>query len=333
MREVFETAFRSFYKNCKVESIENEAMDVGGGDSEASNMRALIYVHFDRDGIVDPYVEYALRQYRPFVDHLVFVSPSVKELTLTQKRLVDCFVPRENSGYDFGSWRDGLLAMDARRYDEIVFANDSVYGPLWSPRTLLDFGRERGLDFWGMVMSDQAVVNEFSNPHIQSWFFVANQNVLRSNGFQEFWGSVEPVNKKSEIIQRFEIGLSKSVREAGFRLGALYDKKEGAWNRLKTAIHESSLMDLSRTLRLWRRSVRNNRNPCEGDWDSVLESGVPFVKVSLFRLNPYGRKLERVFRKLNEDSALCTEEMIQHLSRIKVDLKSRRKHESSHLSL
>ncbi len=292
--------------------------------TKLNGMRALIYVHFDRDGIVDPYVEYALRQYRPFVDHLVFVSPSVKELTRTQKQLVDCFVPRENIGYDFGSWRDGLLALDVDCYDEIVFANDSVYGPLWSPGPVLEFGRLRGLDFWGLVMSDQTIANGISIPHIQSWFFVAGREVVRSNGFQEFWRGIEPVHKKSEIIQRFEIGLSNSVRQAGFKMGALYDKKEDPWTRFKTAMNESSLTDFSRTLRLLRRSIRSNRNPCEGDWESVLDSGVPFIKVSLLRLNPYGRKLERVFQKLNEASDFCTEKMIQHLSRMRDDSTSRR---------
>ncbi len=111
-------------------------------------MRALIYVHFDRDGIVDPYVEFALAQYRPHVDHLVFVSPSVRELTAKQKSLVDHFVSRENIGYDFGSWRDGLSTVDLDRFEEILFANDSVYGPLWSPGLVLEFGRQRDLDFW-----------------------------------------------------------------------------------------------------------------------------------------------------------------------------------------
>jgi lipopolysaccharide biosynthesis protein len=287
-------------------------------------MRALIYVHYDRDGIVDPHVEYALAQYRPHVDHMVFVSPSVRELTPKQKGLVDDFVPRENIGYDFGSWRDGLLSLDADRYEEIVFANDSVYGPLWSPGPVLEFGLERNLDFWGMVMSDQTVTPGVASPHVQSWFFAARKKLIQSEAFQSFWQRIEPVGTKREIIQRFEVGLSNSVREAGFQLGAIYEKKEDPWTRFKTAINESSLTDFSRTLRLLRRSVRSNRNPCEGDWESVLGCGVPFVKVSLFRLNPYGRKLERVFHKLNEASDFCTEKMIQHLSRMRDNSTSRR---------
>ncbi|MFN7875663.1 MAG: rhamnan synthesis F family protein [Pirellula sp.] len=279
-------------------------------------MRALIYVHFDRDGIVDPHVEYALAQYRPYVDHLVFVSPSVKELSPTQRVLVDSFVPRENIGYDFGSWRDGLQSLDTDRYEEIIFANDSVYGPLWSPGPVLEFGRERDLDFWGMVKSDQSISGGVPCPHIQSWFFAARTRLIQSDPFQNFWQGIKPVGTKREIIQKFEIGLTESVHRGGFSMGAVYDKKTSMLDRVKTAMREASLAELSRTWRLLRRSLWQNRNPSEGDWDTLLASGVPFVKVSLLRLNPYGRKLHRITERLYTEKSFDVEMINRHLSRI-----------------
>lgn len=279
-------------------------------------MRALIYVHFDRDGIVDPHVEYALAQYRPYVDHLVFVSPSVSELTPKQKTLVDCFVPRENIGYDFGSWRDGLLSLDTDRYEEVLFANDSVYGPLWSPGPVLEFGRERDLDFWGMVISDQTVSGGVARPHIQSWFFAAKKRLIQSDPFQNFWRGIEAVATKREIIQRFEIGLTESVHRGGFSMGAVYDKKKRFFDRVKTAMRDASFSELSRTWRLLRRSVRSNRNPSEGDWDAVLAGGVPFLKVSLFRLNPYGRRIKNAWKYLQEKASMDSELIANHLGRI-----------------
>lgn len=279
-------------------------------------MRALIYVHFDRDGIVDPYVEFALAQYRPHVDHLVFVSPSVRELTAKQKSLVDHFVSRENIGYDFGSWRDGLSTVDLDRFEEILFANDSVYGPLWSPGPVLEFGRERDLDFWGMVMSDQSVSPGVVTPHVQSWFFAARKELIRSEVFQRFWQGIQAVETKREIIQRFEVGLTESVRRGGFSIGAVYDAKKSLIDRMCTAVRESSLIELARTWRLLRRSVRGNRNPSEGDWDAVLAGGVPFLKVSLFRLNPYGRRIENAWKYLQDKASMDSELIANHLGRI-----------------
>lgn len=286
---------------------------------ERDEMRALIYVHFDRDGIVDPHVEFALSQYRPHVDHLVFVSPSVKELTQKQKSLVDSFVPRENIGYDFGSWRDGLLSLDADRYEEIVFANDSVYGPLWSPGSVLDFGRERNLDFWGMVMSDQMITPGVAAPHVQSWFFSASKKLIQSEAFQSFWQGIEAVGTKREIIQRFEVGLTKSVLGGGYSIGAVYDAKKSLVARVRTAVREASITEISRTWRLLRRSVRKNRNPSEGDWDAVLASGVPFVKVSLLRLNPYGRSMQQIIDHVTKQSDLYAQLIESHIKRLCMD--------------
>jgi len=279
-------------------------------------MRALIYVHFDRDGIVDPHVEFALAQYRPHFDHTVFVSPSVKELAPTQKSLVDSFVPRENIGYDFGSWRDGLQSLEADRYEEIVFANDSVYGPLWSPGAVLEFGRQRDLDFWGMVKSDQSVSGSVASPHIQSWFFAARKRLIQSDAFQNFWLGVEPVGSKREIIQRFEVGLTETVVGGGYRVGAVYESKKSLNARIMTALRESSVREFSRTWRLVRRSLRSNRNPSEGDWEAVIASGVPFIKVSLLRLNPYGRNLDYVMKYLTERAGLGSRLVANHLNRL-----------------
>lgn len=265
-------------------------------------MRALIYVHFDRDGIVDPHVEFALSQYRTLVDHLVFVSASVRELTAKQKSLVDSFIARENIGYDFGSWKDGFRSLDVNMFEELLFANDSVYGPLWSAKDVIEFGKDQNLDFWGMVMSDQTISEKQFYRHIQSWFFGVRKRLLASAEFDGFWTRIEPVSSKREIIRRFEIGLTETIVEARARIGAVHDTKKGLLARLITGMQESSPLAPSRSWRLLRRCIRRNRNPAEADWETLWNSGVPFLKVSLFRLNPYGRNLASVIKRIANDT-------------------------------
>jgi hypothetical protein len=96
----------------------------------------------------------------------------------------------------------------------------------------------------------------------------------------------------------------------------VYDAKKSLMSRVRTAVGESSITELSRTWRLLRRSVRKNRNPSEGDWDAVLASGVPFLKVSLLRLNPYGRKLERIIKKIRTETSFEIGMIKSHLLRI-----------------
>ncbi|MFN9074132.1 MAG: rhamnan synthesis F family protein, partial [Hyphomonadaceae bacterium] len=76
--------------------------------------RALIFAHFDKDGLVDPYVIHALTVYRQYFSLVVFVT--VSDLSESEvdklKFLADRVIQRENYGYDFGSWRVGFEGVD-----------------------------------------------------------------------------------------------------------------------------------------------------------------------------------------------------------------------------
>lgn len=70
--------------------------------------RAIVLAHFDPDGVIDQYVIDARRRYRQVASRLVMVSASTHEPPAQARSLVDAFVPREKSGFDFGSWRAGI---------------------------------------------------------------------------------------------------------------------------------------------------------------------------------------------------------------------------------
>ena len=117
--------------------------------------RAILLAHYDRDGIIDPYVIAAAEEYRRFADKLVLVSVSAKVLPPDLYSVVDEFVPRDNVGYDFGSWRAGLEAIGTvSDFDEIICVNDSVYGPLFDLAPAITSPRHRDADFWGMTISE-----------------------------------------------------------------------------------------------------------------------------------------------------------------------------------
>ena len=115
--------------------------------------RALVYAHWDRDGVVDPYVIHALREYRAVVDRIVFVSTHCTNVSPALTSLADEIIVRDNEGFDFASWRAGLLRLDIPAYDEILFTNSSVYGPLWPIEGCLATAAARRSDLWGMTVS------------------------------------------------------------------------------------------------------------------------------------------------------------------------------------
>jgi hypothetical protein len=256
--------------------------------------RAVILAHYDRDGIVDPYVIRALHGYREIADRLVLVSASALSLPAELTAIVDDFLPRANVGYDFCSWRDGIARLgDPGQFDEIVCANDSVYGPLSDLSPVMTDSRVAGADFWGMVMSAQR------GDHVQSWFFAMRRPVIESPAFREFWESVEPQSSKEKVIDHYEVGLTEAFAGAGFRAAAIYDGRRCGLPTFRERCQNVSPLRLGLFGRHWRRVARMGPpfNPSELFWERACDAGVPYLKASIFKSNPYRVDVRRVLAR------------------------------------
>lgn len=278
--------------------------------------RAVVLVHYDPSGTIDPHVIHALAAYRRVAEQLVLVSNSARRLPAAAASLVDTFLPRANVGYDFCGWRDGLATLDRNDFDEIICVNDSVYGPLHDLAPLLEHGRVAGADLWGMVLSDQATGRAQPRiPHVQSWFFAMRRRLLTSSAYERFWSCVEPLASKRDVIDRYEVGFSRDVAAAGFRIAGVYDATRAGRVTLGELLPHVSLRDPRRSWRLVRKGRRRSHNPSELVWWRLLEAGVPYVKVGLFRINHYGVDTRRVLACLRQTTPYEVGMIDAHLAR------------------
>ena len=284
--------------------------------SRPPSRRAIVLAHFDPQGRFDPHVMHAARAYRQLATRLVLVSNGGGRLPRDLAELVDDYLPRPNAGYDFGAWKDGLATLDRGGFDEVVCVNDSVYGPLFDLAPAFDHPRTAAADLWGMVLSEQPTGRDRPRvPHVQSWFFAMRRPLLESAWFDNFWSAVEPAPTKREVVERFEIGLSRSAVEAGFRIAGLYDATTASRVALREVMPHISLTAPYRSWRLIRKSRRTPHNPSELVWWRLLEAGVPFVKVGLFRMNHYGIDLDRVLAELGRQTPFDLGLIHGHLAR------------------
>ena len=280
--------------------------------------RALVFAHYDRDGLFDPYVIDALHAFRRCMDHVTVVSTSAQHLPAALVPLVDRFIARQNVGYDFCSWRAGLAALEpTEQFDEIICANDSVYGPLFDLAAALSDARVADADLWGMCLSEQGTKRRGKNscPHIQSWFFGMRRPLIASQAFGDFWRSVVPLANKDDLIDRYELGMTEHFAAAGFRVAALYDARTAGRLSLREMWPHFSLWEPQRLLRLLKKSRRPRHNPSELAYKRLLDAGVPFAKVSLFRLNHYGLNLEHVMESLQRENHYDIHLIRDHLER------------------
>ena len=278
--------------------------------------RAIVLAHFDPHGHFDPHVHHALAAYRGHAERLVVVSNSARRLPANLARLVDGFVPRANVGYDFAAWQDGLATFRAADHDEVICVNDSVYGPLFDLGPALADARVAAADLWGMVLSDQNTSRSGPRvPHLQSWFLGMRRPLLEADAWGGFWHGLTTPSTKREVVEQNEIGFSARMAAAGFRLAGLYDATTAPRVTLAEVWPHLSPRHPRRSWRLLRKSRRLPHNPSELVWWRLWEAGVPYLKVSLLRVNHYGLDLGRVLTELRQASGYDPALVHGHLAR------------------
>lgn len=187
--------------------------------------RLLLYVHFDRDGLLDPHVVFQISRLAEEGFSIVFISnsPLDEESQQLLSPLVSRLVLRPNRGFDFGAWRDVILAMgrDAlAQWDELVLMNSTCYGPLCSLMPIFECMMEKGYDFWGLTQHEAA---EGFEAHVQSYFMVLRRAVFLSEVFFQFWHSLVDSESVMETVVKSEIGFSQALVHAGFVCGAFVE--------------------------------------------------------------------------------------------------------------
>ena len=246
-----------------------------------------LFAHYDRDGRIEDYVVYHLAcLHRAGVIPLfISTAPALDEHEL---RKIDPYCAavllRENLGIDFGSWRTGLLCWPQLwTAGSLIFANDSVYGPIGDLQAALDRMAGVACDFWGVTESLQL------RPHYQSYFWFFRRSSLQSQAFRDFCNSIFLLRDKDEVIRTYEVNMLQRLRRRGLRGAALVPASVGQTARENPTLHR---------------------------WRQVLAAGAPYLKVQLLRDNPHGQPIAdwpQVVQARGYDPGLIR----RHLERLK----------------
>jgi rhamnosyltransferase len=201
--------------------------------------RAAIFVFFDADGIAGDYIDYYLRELSKHVHRLIIVSngdikPETRALFLNFTKEV---YVRENKGFDAWAYKFGLEKIGWTHlsdYDEVILANDTVFGPVFPLHEVFDAMTARNADFWGVTSHNGIPGGDFTGcnpygfipPHIQSYFVVFGSKVLKSLSFSTYWNELDPIRNWNEAVGKFETCMTHYFECAGFAWGAYVDVPE-----------------------------------------------------------------------------------------------------------
>lgn len=185
-----------------------------------------VYATYDVEGKVDEYILYALCELKKVVNEIYIVSNN--RISLEDKKklfFVDQIYEREDVGFDVGGFAYVMSSIMAEKrlddYEEIVFMNDSVFGPFYPFEEMFSkMNQRKDIDFWGITkrgVSDFDGGEALYFEHIQLYFYVVRKKMLQSQVFQDYWRTVQDTitDFRSAIIN-YEFAFTKYFEDRGF---------------------------------------------------------------------------------------------------------------------
>ena len=174
-----------------------------------------------------------------FFKHALFEDPTVDFLVIVNNKAIDVSVPsyvrvlkRDNVGFDFGGWSDGLLTDGLyKNYESFVFVNSSVVGPFLKRGFT---GKWTDLYLGGLTGNIKlfgSTINTCKQPmgysHVQSYIFALGRATLEYLISCGIFSMTDYVATMHDAIHRREVAMSRRIIERGWNIGSMMTYYKG----------------------------------------------------------------------------------------------------------
>lgn len=162
--------------------------------------------------------------------------------------MADCHIPEEelkklspyvkgawakrHGKYDFGSWQELINKLGwefITQYNECIFANDSVFAPLFPLAPIFERAdKNTAIDAWAL--------NSFEGKYFGSFFFVLRNQVLLNGKIQQFFNNVTPQQSVGDVISNYEKKLPALLTQENFSYQVVLNRIPSIFNQWKSAV-------------------------------------------------------------------------------------------------
>jgi len=252
-----------------------------------------VFFHYDSKGLIAEYVVHHVKALAEAGLRVYFVSNAKKPKMLKEqiekiRPWTREIVRRRNTGRDFGGYKDGIARIgNLNELDGLLLVNDTVYGPFFPVRNLIEQGEALQADFWGTTEHPGAYDpngKKIHHSHLQSYFAYFHSSVLQSPTFQKFWRTLPYFKLRNSCIINGEIRLSRLLTTSGFRFRSIFDIHEFGPNMITSKLenlmnysNRSYLHELE-ALRYHELLNHNWFSIIDAYWDRLIECGFPYLK-------------------------------------------------------
>ena len=264
--------------------------------------RLGIFAYFDADGIVDDYVAYLVSEVgKHCVRQVCIVNGTLTQEDADKLRAAGGEVVfRENRGYDITAYRDALLAQDLSDIDEVLFYNQTIFGPVCPLDAMFAQMNARDVDFWGLSRHKGAKhaswdENEAFPPHVQSYWFAVRKPMLTDGRFLDYWNNLPAIETYWDAVRKHEVRFTKHFADLGF-----------VWDVFLHTEDDEICNDY----------------PLMGKPKEMLEQGCPFVKRKVFLMDrtlytsiPQGGAAQAVWDYLRDKTQYPVRLIAQNITR------------------
>ncbi|MDR0617280.1 MAG: rhamnan synthesis F family protein [Endomicrobium sp.] len=190
--------------------------------------RLAIYFFFDKDGIVGDYAIYYLKELKKCVSEIaVVVNGKLNDEGRKKFESVsDKFIIRENIGFDSAAYKEAIISYGfekIKEYDELLLCNFTCYGPVYPFKEMFDEMDNRKCDFWGINRHPEQHAyiipyrkDSYIREHIQMYFIVIRNTILRSKHFKEYWDTLEVSRDYNSARVVHELKFTNYFETLGF---------------------------------------------------------------------------------------------------------------------
>ncbi|MEG2930810.1 MAG: rhamnan synthesis F family protein [Ruthenibacterium sp.] len=193
-----------------------------------NSKRLAIFAYYDAEGIVDDYVVFLLQAMRAqCTAQIVVVNGTlVPESEARVKAQCTQLLYRPNEGFDITAYKEAFLQTEnPEQYDEIIFYNQTVFGPVCSLHTMFNAMAQKNLDFWGLTRHKGARkaswdTNVSIAPHVQSYFFAVRRSMFAAPAFREYWENLPVIGGYWDAVSKHEVLFTQRFAQLGYAWGA-----------------------------------------------------------------------------------------------------------------
>ena len=177
--------------------------------------RICLFAGYDNKNIIHDYVVYYIKELSTVADVYYMADNKISD---DEKAKITPYVKEaygfNHKKYDFGSWQELIKIIGWEKiseYDELIIANDSVFGPLYPIKELFEkLEKDRQWDVCGINK------HNLIKWHLSSYFLVFRKNAHTSDIFKNHFSNINIESRSDHVIEKYEIPFTYKFYSNGF---------------------------------------------------------------------------------------------------------------------